>query len=56
MRRPLAWRSKFSTIGRSERSKMLSASITQHLVARDEALGEPERLGDAAGLLLVARR
>ena len=32
---------------------MLSASITHDLVAVDEALREPERLGDAAGLLLV---
>ena len=32
---------------------MLSASITHDLVAVDEALREPERLGDAARLLLV---
>ena len=51
---PFSWRAKFSTIGRSDRSKMLSASITQTLSRPTKRSGEPERLRDSAGLLLVA--
>jgi len=51
---------KFSTMGRSDSSKRLLEDVVgkQHAdaVAPREPLGEAERLGDPAGLFLIAVR
>ena len=53
MRAPRSWRSKFSTAGLIERSKMLSASMTATRSRSTKRSARPERVGDPALPLLV---
>ena len=52
-RAPRSWRWKFSTYGAIDSPRMLSPSMTTNLSPSTKFSASAERLGDAAGLLLV---